>query len=171
MPPEPVPMPLSDPIARPRRQGLRPGERDPLEGLLTLPWVNFMTDREDAITAAPRRLSVVTLTGQGASIGATDIPTQSLGAGLYRITYYARITRPATTSSSLTVTFGWTESGVSLSQSGAAMTGNTTTTQQNGSLLVLSDDASPITYATTYASVGGTSMQYRLSIVLEKVNA
>ena len=113
----------------------------------------------------------VTKTGQGAALSTTAIPiTGSVDAGLYRVSYYARITTAAGVSSSLTVTIGWTRSAVSLSQAGAAMTGNTTATQQNGTLFVRADANASITYSTTYADGGGaTSMQYELDVVVEKL--
>ncbi len=108
----------------------------------------------------------VSLPPQNASLGVTPIPLPSLATGLYRLTYYARITTVGSISSSLTVNFLWTESGVSLSASGPAITGNTTTTISSASILVLSDAASPLNYSTTYAS-NAAGMQYRLTILVE----
>ncbi len=110
---------------------------------------------------------IVTVTGQSASIAATQIPVGALPAGTVRVSWYARVTQAATTSSSLTVTIGWTENGLPLTSDGAAMTGNTTTTVQSGSVLVQPDADSPITYATAYASVGGVVMKYALTVAVE----
>jgi hypothetical protein len=49
------------------------------------------------------------------------------------------------------------------------MTGNTTATVQNGSILIHADQSSTVTYATAYASVGATTMTYSLSVRLEQV--
>jgi hypothetical protein len=133
--------------------------------------IDWVTALVEDVDASPVRFSPVQLTTQGASIGTTALPLGTLAEGLYRVTTYARITRAATTSSSLTVTISWTESAVALSLSGSAMTGNTTGTVQSTSYLVRIDQATPISYATTYASVGGTSMQYRLDVVVEQVYA
>ena len=125
-----------------------------------------------SVANAPTVFPTVTLTAQGASIGTTPVPLPSLASGLYRVTYYARITTPATTgaaTSSLIVTFGWTESTVTLSASGAAITGNLTTSMQTGTLMLLIDAATPISYATTYASNTAGEMKYRLSILVEAV--
>jgi hypothetical protein len=154
-----APFPAKDPIAQPRT------------GLVTDPWIEWLTALIGDVDASPARLQTVTLTLQGASIGTTSIPFGALDTGLYRVSYYARITRAATTSSSLTVTLGWTEGGISLTSAGAAMTGNTTGTVQSGTLLIRIDAASPVSYATTYASVGATSMQYRLDVLLEQLDA
>lgn len=163
----PVPMPVQDPIARKRRQDLPKGATDPYEGCMPDTWVKYFQNQSDAITDTAQRLNVTELTAQSASLGATPIAVGALAAGFYRITYYARITQAATTSSSLTVTIGWTDSGLSCSASGAPMTGNTTGTLQSGSQTFKIDQATPITYATTYASVGATSMQYKLAVILE----
>jgi hypothetical protein len=161
-----APIPLQDAIARAPRS-----ENDQLAGFLTDPWVEFFNRWVGQTNASPFVQNSVAVTAQSASIGATDFSGGALGAGYYRLTYYARITQAAGTSSSLTVTFSWTESAVALAVSGAAMTGNTTTTVQSGSVMVLIDDAAPISYSTTYASVGVPVMQYRLSVVIEDVQA
>jgi hypothetical protein len=166
-------IPVQDKIVRKKRQDyLLNGRPDPLEDLLTEVWANYLSRLGDTVNASAIRIvPAVQLTAQGASIAATDFSGGGLSAGLYRIGYYARITRAATTSSSLTVTFDWTDGGVSPSQAGTAITGNTTTTQQNGFLLIRTDAASPVRYSTTYASVGATTMTYALYIVLERLNA
>jgi hypothetical protein len=120
------------------------------------------------LNKTPRRTNNVDLTDQAAAIAATDMGSTPR-AGLYRLTYYARITQAATTSSSLTVTLDWTDGVVNPSYSGAAITGNTTTTTQSGSQTFLVDARSAINYSTAYASVGATPMQYALSLYLEEL--
>lgn len=139
---------------------------------LTRVAIDWLTALIDDVDASPARLKVVELEDQEASIGSTSIPFGALNEGLYRVSVYARITRAATSSSSLTVAIGWTESSLSLSKSFSALTGNTTgTVLVDPPLLLYIDGSTPITYATTYASVGATAMQYRLTIVLEQINA
>ena len=75
----------------------------------------------------------------------------------------------------MTVTISWMDGDVAQTQSGAAMTGNATTTQQNGSFLIHNGPNSVATndvvkYATTYASSGGTTMQYSLYVLIESVS-
>lgn len=167
-----VPIPLSDPIARPRREDIGPDQKDPNQGTITLPWIQYFQAQSDTFSQAPIKTTTpVSLSNQSASIGSTPIPTASLASGLYRVSYAARVSQSATTSSSLTVTISWTASGVTQAQSGAAMTGNTTATFQSHSYLILIDQASPVTYYTTYASVGATPMKYELSVVLESIDA
>ena len=139
--------------------------------MLTAPWLDYFTAQSNLISQMPARIQTVSVAQQSASIGATDMSNGSLSAGLYLIQYYARITQAATTSSSLEVVFDWTDGGVTPVYTGAAMTGNTTSTFQSGSLMVEVDALSPIRYSTIYASVGGTVMEYKLVVVLSEVSA
>ena len=49
------------------------------------------------------------------------------------------------------------------------MTGNTTATYLAESVPVRIDPNTSLTYATTYASVGATTMQYSLEVAVERV--
>ena len=129
-------------------------------------WLLSMVDR---LNATPQTLDTVQLSTQAASISATNFAILSVSPGVYRLSMGARIARAATTSSSLTVTFGWTASSVACTTSGAAMTGNTTATVGSLTILVRVDEATAITYGTTYASVGGTTMQYELDVSCEQL--
>ena len=151
-----VPIPHFDPIVQPTR-------------FLTEVWERWFDQLQIILEAAAVRVGGVSVSAQGASIAATDFSDGALDAGLYRISYYARITQAATVSSSLIIGFDWTDGGVSQSFTGAAITGNTTATSQSGSVLIHVDALSPVRYSTTYASVGATSMQYDLYITLEEV--
>jgi hypothetical protein len=58
----------------------------------------------------PAQYAQVHLTNQSASIGTTTAyPVPSTGAGLYRISYYTKTTRAATTTGSVRLTLGWTD--------------------------------------------------------------
>lgn len=109
---------------------------------------------------------IPSLTSQGASIAPTQFPIGGTLAGVYRLSWYARITRAASSSSSLTINFAWND-GAAQSGGGAAITGNTTTTLQAESVIVRTTASSALTYGTTYASVGGTSMLYALTVSAE----
>ncbi len=165
----PVPLPAGDPIARPPRPELK--GKDPLAGHLTDPWLAYFTQQGQAITDSPIRINSAQLIDQSATIVATDLSGASVTAGDYRVTWYARITQAATTSSSLIVTLSWTDGGVTPSYAGSAITGNTVTTVQSDTFLMRSDAVAPIRYATTYVSVGGTPMKYALSLIIERVRA
>lgn len=146
----------------------RDQETNALTEFVTTPFQQWLLSLTQRIQASTGALNVVTLTGQAASIGATSFGT--LPAGLYEVTWYARITQAATTSSSLTVTMGWTESGITLAKSFPAITGNTTGTVDSGTFMVRNDSNTLINYSTTYATVGATPMQFRIDLVLRQVN-
>lgn len=137
-------------------------------GWLTEPWRKWFLDLYTRVVSVPAVLAHVTATAQAAAITTTDA-TAVPATGVYRVSYRARISQAASSSSSLTVTLGWTDTGVACSSAGAAMTANTTSTVQSGSLLVSATVGSSITYATAYASVGATPMQYALDVVVESV--
>lgn len=154
----PAPFPVRNAIVKP-------------DGLPSGALIDWVTNLDTQLQASLTRLITVSASGQQAAITPTNLPTPVLSAGLYRVNVYARITQAATTSSSLTVTIGWLE-GTTLSYVFPAMTGNTIATVLTGPpLLVRIDGNSSITYATAYASVGATPMQYRLDVVLERVDA
>jgi len=132
-------------------------------------WERSLSAFTDHVTNTAVQLAAVQLTEQSASIAATAIPISNVTTGIYRLSYYARISRAAGTSSSLTVTLQWTDGGVVCSTSGAAMTGNTTTTFQTGHLLLGIDSATSVRYSTTYASAGAPTMQYKLTWIVEQV--
>lgn len=164
------PIPLSDPIAQPRRANIPKDQKDVFEGLITDPWVKWFQTQTQTIQSTPQSAGSVSLTNQSASIAATAIPSGSLSSGVFRVSYYNRVTQAATTSSGLQMIFGWTDSGIACSKTFTNVTGNTTATTDTGTLLIYADSASPITYSTVYASVGGTVMKYKLIVVLEQVN-
>lgn len=128
-------------------------------------WLLSMADR---INGSPSIIATTSLTAQSASIASTSFGILQVQPGVYRLSMAARITRAATTSSSLTVTFGWT-STVACTTSSAAITGNTTATTGSLTYLVRVDEATAITYATTYVSVGAVTMQYQLDVLCEQV--
>ena len=101
---------------------------DRVSGRVTRPMSYWLLSLMDRVNAGPQIMTTVAASAQGASISATSFPILSVLPGLYRLSVSARISRAATTSSSLTVTFGWTDSTVSCTTSSAAMTGNTTST-------------------------------------------
>jgi hypothetical protein len=165
------PFPVHDYIVRRRRpEFVQQGKADPLEDKLTEVFANYFVTLGDTVNAsAVRIVDPVQLSTQGASVAATDFSGGGVSQGLYRIGFYQRITRAATVSSSLTLAFDWVDGGLTQTETVTAMTGNTTTTQDNGFYLIHADAASPVRYTTTYASVGATSMQYALFLTLERV--
>jgi len=129
----------------------------------------FINTLQPAVQSSSQVLKVVTLTAQSATIGLTAVPLGSLSAGLYRVSYYARITNPDGVSSSLTIALGWTESAESLSLSGAPITGDSITSVQTGVAVIQSDASGAITYGATYASNTPAKMQFTLIVVVERI--
>lgn len=131
-------------------------------------WLLWLQDAVvTRVQQAPELRTAVVLTGQHAAIGATPLPLASVTAGRYRISFYSRITTPDGVSSALTITLGWSDGGIACTQSGAAMTGNSVTTTQSGSLMIQSDANAPINYSVAYASNTPAAMVFRLSLVCE----
>lgn len=122
------------------------------------------------LALCPSKVGSVTLTGQSSNLGPTTLTTSpaTLAAGRYRLSSYARITAVAS-SSSLTVALGWTDGGVAQTLTGAAMTGNTTATNQSLSAVIRIDASSTLTYTTTYSTAGVGTMLYSLDIYAEKL--
>ena len=129
-------------------------------------WARWLVSVLDRINAMTMIQTQVSTTAETAAITATDMDASIMG-GLYRVSYTLNVTRAATTSSSLTATIGWTCNGVACSQAGAALTGNTTSTQQGGTVVINADANTSVTYAVAYASVGATSAQYAFSLAVE----
>ena len=146
----------------------RPVVQQSITGRVTLAMRYWLLALADRLNRTPEIVQTVSLTGQTASLSTTTISVLSLAPGVYRLTAAARITTAATTSSALTLTFGWTQA-VACTASSAAITGNTTATTGSFVVVVRADEATALTYATTYASSGGTAMVYRLDVAVEQL--
>lgn len=136
----------------------------------------------------PSIVAQANLTGQSAAIAATTIYTtpgfSAGGPGQYRITWSAKVTTAATTSSTLGGTTGlqitFTDNDDSVvvvtpawwggGNNGSAPTSaslNTTQAWVGGEFTVNSGPIAAIKYAFGYASSGATAMQYNLHLRLE----
>lgn len=140
---------------------------DPKTGWLTQAWVFWLRELATRVNAASPRLQVISLAAQSASIPTTPVPLGELSAGLYRVGYTVRVTRPASVSSSLTVSVHWTSGGAGCSQSFVAVTGNTTSTTQSGNLVLRADRDTSLGYAVAYTSAGAVSAEFSLDVVVE----
>jgi len=142
----------------------------PQTGSFTADWTRWLLALFGTVSAQPTVLGTrVNLTKQGASIPSTAFPVPALIGGLVRVSWYLRITKVATTSSSVNVTIGYTESSLALSISSTPVTGNSLTSVQSGSALLMTDQASALTYQTTYVSNAAGEMQYRFAACVEQV--
>ena len=138
-------------------------------GVMAGNWLRFVAGLAARLEKTHALLKALRLQTQAASIASTAFDLPSLAPGLYQVTWYARITRAATVSSELTVTIGFTDGVVAQTFSGALLNGNTTGTWQSETKLIRIDEGTTITYATTYASVGATAMQYQVDFVVSSV--
>lgn len=132
-------------------------------------WVRWFTALLDRVNTSPWVIGTGSTVASSVATSATDVDAAPLSGGLYRVSYSLSVIRAATVSSSMTPTIGWTWNGQSFSTSGAAMAGNTTTTQQNATFLLPCDASSSITYAVSYASVGATTAQYTFYVKVEQM--
>ncbi len=85
------------------------------------------------------------------------------------MSWYLRVTQPASSSSSVQVTVTATDQGNVCQQSGPALTGNTVTTVQSSNVEVLTDAASPVTVSVAYASIGATPLLFKLVVTCEQI--
>lgn len=119
------------------------------------------------------------LTAQGAAIATTTLFTPAV-TGLYRINIYEKVTRAATTSSTLgAVTIGYTDGTDSVAQTivaglvtqaGAVATtntGNATSSKLYGSVVIFALTAVAVTFAVAYVSSGATTMQFESHFTAE----
>lgn len=137
---------------------------------MTAVWTRWLLTLITRVQQSAPILSTVSLTNQSASIGTTSIPVGGQAAGLFQVAWYLRITTAAGVASSATVTIGNTDHAVSCSQSGAAVTGNTTSTIQSGVVVVRADQAIAPTYAVAYVSNPAAAMKFSLDVILQGVS-
>jgi hypothetical protein len=154
----PLPLPLGDPIAT-------------RTGLCGDTWSRLFAEMVKIIDQTPNQIvDPPSVTAQSAAIATTTLAPAQQIAGLYRVTWYARITTAAGVASSLTVTVGFSDHGQAMTFSGAAIAGNTVTSAQSESVMFYSDEFTAITYSTAYVSNPASAMEYQLFIVLEQLN-
>jgi len=143
---------------------------NPKTGSATADWTRWLLALFGTVSAQPTVLGTrVSLTKQNASIGVTPFPTPALAGGLVRVSWYLRITTVDPVSSSVNVTIGYTESHLALSVSSTPVVGNSLTSVQTGTTILMTDQGTAVTYSTTYASNTPGTMQYRFAAVVEQV--
>lgn len=121
----------------------------------------------DSFTTSPTAATVQKLSQTAALPTAAAFTTRA--TGLYRVSWYLRKTVADGVSSSLTLTLGWTESGLAVTEAEAALTTDTITAQQSGSKVVWADGATDLTYQVAYASNTPAKMNYRLDVSVESL--
>lgn len=136
-------------------------------GLVSSGWLNWFSGLVAQLDTTGQRLRAIALPDQSAAIANTPIPVGSLAGGLYRLTWFARITTPGTVSSSFELFVDFTDGGIACEVRGGALATNTIDSVKSGVLVVRSDPGSPISYSTAYSTSGATPMEYSLSLSLE----
>lgn len=109
------------------------------------------------------------LTGQSAAIGTTTLLTVAT-ATIYRASGYLAITTADGVSSSVALTFRWTDGGVAKTKTFTALTGDTTATADGFTHFIHADAGTAVSYSTSYASNTPAKMRYRLDLALEQLN-
>lgn len=135
----------------------------------TREWRNYLLDLQNIASGAAQILKETSLLSQSANIVTTPIPLPAVAAGYYRISVYQAVTVVDAVNSSLIVTLGWVDQALSKVYAGPAMTGNLLSTALPFSVPIHIDNASPITYAATYASNTPGAMKFDLGILFEKM--
>ena len=165
-----VPPPTGDPIAQTRRPQFK-DQRDPKEGLITEAWENYFGHQTALSEKFSARVANVSLTNQSTSIGATDMTDGTLSAGLYRLTYYFRITTVDSIGSDVQLVIDWQDGSQTLVFTGATVITNTLSSYQTGSLPLIRVDAlAPVRYSTNVVMASGDG-RHSLYIVLDEVLA
>lgn len=138
---------------------------------MAYPFYVYFRNQEGTIDQGPTRIGdPISLTGQAASIGTTPVTSETLTAGLYRLTYYIRITTADGVSSSVRLNMAWVDGSATCTHSFLDVTGDTTGTTESETRMV-DISAPPITFTVTYVSNTPGAMQYKLLIALESVAA
>lgn len=123
------------------------------------------------LNSAPSQFgTVVSKQGLTAAQGVTAIVLPALAQGRYRATVHVKVRTAAGANSQILVTIGYTNNGVACSQSTTNLTTNTTASVEGKVIPIVCDQASPITWSTTYVSAGAPPMAYDVDISLEAQN-
>lgn len=132
-----------------------------------------VVDTYNSITTAangmPAEYATVNSTGNVAAITTTTLyAVPAAGTGIYRVSYYLLQTTAATSSASLQLTVGWTDSS-STAQTATStnLVSNLVGAETSGSFIVQSANSQNITYAVSYTSVGLTAAAYGIYLRLE----
>ena len=156
--------PTSDAIAVPDPQDTR--ARTFPKFVIGDRWRRWLSGLTAVVDATPARKASVTLTAQGAAIATTALPIGSVTPGVWGIYTTLRVTRAGSVSSAVRLTITWTEGSVTQTEQGTDLTGNLTTTREGRLFIVRPDNATAISYSTTFSDGGGAvSAQYSADLV------
>lgn len=148
---------------------LKPQDGQP--GHPTAPFLIFMRGLGQDVASSPQGFETVAIEGRTSAIPTSAFPTDGdLSAGIYRVSWAAKVVTVAGVSSSFQVTISWVWKGVTQQWVGALMNGNLTTTYEADSVpLLYVDAATPVTYAVAYASNPAAAMAFDAFFKLERM--
>ena len=156
--------PIDDAIARPDPQD--PRSRSLPKMVIGDRWRRWLSGLTTTVNAKPERQAAVSLTAQGAAIATTALPIGSVTPGLWGMYTHLRVTRAGSVSGEVRLTITFTSGGVTQTEQGTLLNGNLTTTREGRLFIARPDNATVISYSTTYADGGGAvPMQYALDLV------
>lgn len=131
--------------------------------------VDWFLEQQNRAEDSAEQVGSVSLSAQSADIAATPVPMPDLTTGRYRLSYYVRVTRAGSVSGEIQIQIGWTDGAIALTSAGTNLTANTTSTFEQRTLFLAVDANASITYQAIYTDGGGTAMQFKLEIVVEKL--
>lgn len=132
-------------------------------------WLKWFGLIQRQMNITPTVIGSVSLSAKNATIAATSISTAPLASGMYRLSVYARVTTAAGVSSSLTPFITYVESGLTKTQTGGALTSNSTTAPGSWTFFARADAQTVLKYGFTYASNAAAAMVYGADVVVEFV--
>lgn len=111
-------------------------------------------------------------TDQHVSLPTTILPTGSLPAGVYLVSYTLRVTTADGVSSSVQVSLGWTDNGgPALTLNAAALAADSVTLPQTGQIRPTIGPNTSLTFTTVYASNTPNKMRYKLQFSVVRVGS
>jgi hypothetical protein len=137
-------------------------------GLLTRPWHIWIDLLRAKILTVPVVVGRYSGSSVAVNLAAVTVPTSTLRTGLYRVSFYVRVTKLGVLGSTVVVSFGWTDGGESCSRDGSAGFGVDVSlaTTDTGTLLLRADGKTAITVTTTGVLAG---CLYDLEVVVEEM--
>ena len=157
--------PVSDAIAKPDPSDPRSATFPKM--VIGDRWRRWLSGLTTQLNTKVERVASVARSSLGAAIATTALPIGSVTPGLWAIYANLRVSRAGSVSGEVQLTIKHTASGVTQTEAGTNLTGNATTTREGKLFLVRPDNATVISYSTTYADGGGAvSLQYQLDMVV-----
>ena len=130
-------------------------------------WRRWLSGLTNQLNTKVERVASVARSSVGAAIATTGLPIGSVTPGLWAIYTNVRVSRAGSVSGEVRLTMTHTASGVTQTEQGTLLNGNLTTTREGKLFLVRPDDATAISYATSYADGGGAvKLLYDLDLVV-----